>query len=196
MLVDYLERADRDLHGSEGESTLLEFVASGARRILDLGTGDGRLLAIVMQARPDATAVALDFSPAMLDAVRMRFQSDSRVEVVAHNLDVPLPNIGKFDAVVSSFAIHHVTHERKRELYAEIYESLNAGGTFCNLEHVSCPANNCTQIFFPSLAFLSRRKILRTSFWTWRHSSDGCGKLDMPMSTAIGSGGSLRCWPV
>ncbi len=150
---DYLERADQISHRSEGESALLEFVASGARRILDLGTGDGRLVAIVMQARPDATAVALDFSPAMLDAVRMRFQSDSRVEVVAHNLDVPLPNLGKFDAVVSSFAIHHVTHERKRELYAEIYESLNAGGTFCNLEHVSSPSEQLHAEFLSSIGF-------------------------------------------
>ena len=141
---DYLERADSILHREEGEAALLEFVPRNARRILDLGTGDGRLLALVREAlgrqeRPDMEAVALDFSPAMLEAARKRFAAEASVTVVAHNLDEKLPELGKFDAVISSFAIHHLVHERKRALYGEIYELLNSGGVFCNLEHVASP---------------------------------------------------------
>ena len=136
---DYLERADSILHREEGEAALLEFIPPKARRILDLGTGDGRLLALVRREQPDTDAVAVDFSETMLEAVRKRFVTDSRVTIVAHNLDDPLPGLGKFDAVISSFAIHHVVHERKRALYAEIYGLLNSGGVFCNLEHVASP---------------------------------------------------------
>ncbi len=137
--LDYLGRADSIPHRVEGESTLLEFIPPTAKRILDLGTGDGRLLALVKLDHPDATAIAIDFSPAMLEAARRRFADDNSVTVLAHNLEDPLPDLGSFDAVVSSFAIHHLIHERKRALYAEIYAKLNPGGVFCNLEHVASP---------------------------------------------------------
>jgi tRNA (cmo5U34)-methyltransferase len=148
---DYLERADSIAHRSEGESGLLEFIPQNTRRILDLGTGDGRLLALVKSAHPDTEAVAIDFSPAMLDAVRSRFSADSSVDIVAHNLDQPLPHLGQFDAVISSFAIHHLVHERKRALYAEIYALLNPGGTFCNLEHVASPTPHLHEEFLRAI---------------------------------------------
>ena len=150
---DYLERADSIRHRQEGEAALLEFVPPGARRILDLGTGDGRLLALVRNGLPATEAVALDFSPAMLDAARKRFAAEAAVTVVAHNLDKSLPELGKFDVVVSSFAIHHLVHERKRELYAEIWGVLNAGGVFCNLEHVSSPNARLHQEFLERIGF-------------------------------------------
>jgi tRNA (cmo5U34)-methyltransferase len=137
--LDYLERADSIPHRTEGESTLLEFIPQTTRRILDLATGDGRLLALAKREYPNTEAIAVDFSPAMIEAAKMRFASDSSVTVIAHNLDNSLPELGKFDAVISSFAIHHLAHDRKRSLYAEIHGLLNAGGVFCNLEHVSSP---------------------------------------------------------
>jgi tRNA (cmo5U34)-methyltransferase len=159
---DYLERADSIKHRGEGEATLLEFVPPNTRRILDLGTGDGRLLAIVRgeltrQANAEVEAVAVDFSPAMLDAARKRFAGDSSVTVVEHNMDNPLtqiePKLGKFDAVISSFAIHHLVHERKRELYGEIYDRLNPGGVFCNLEHVASSTPRLHEAFLHSIGY-------------------------------------------
>jgi tRNA (cmo5U34)-methyltransferase len=137
--LDYRSRADSVPHRVEGESALVEFIPATVQRILDLGTGDGRLLALVKLDHPNANSVAIDFSPAMLEAARERFVDDASIVIMPHNLESPLPALGKFDLVVSSFAIHHLIHERKRALYAEIYSLLTPGGVFCNLEHVSSP---------------------------------------------------------
>jgi SAM-dependent methyltransferase len=133
----YLERADQIPHRAAGESVLLEELPANVTRVLDLGSGDGRLLDLVLRARPGATGVALDFSPLMLERLRARFAGASQVEIVAHDLESPLPSLGSCDAVVSSFAIHHLEHDRKRRLYEEIWRLLNDGGVFCNLEHVA-----------------------------------------------------------
>jgi SAM-dependent methyltransferase len=155
---DYLERADSITHRSEGESALLEFISRGTRRVLDLGTGDGRLLALVREElvrrqHLGTEAVAVDFSPTMLDEVHRRFAGESSVSIIAHNMDEPLPALGQFDAVISSFAIHHLIHERKRALYAEIYGLLNPGGVFCNLEHVASPTPRLHQEFLERIGF-------------------------------------------
>ncbi len=150
---DYLGRADQISHRTEGEAALLECIPKDARRILDLGTGDGRLLALVRREHPETQAVAVDFSPTMLEQARKRFAGDSRVRVVEHNLDRSLPDLGTFDAVISSFAIHHVIHERKRTLYAEIFGMLNPGGVFCNLEHVSSPSPRLHEEFLLRIGF-------------------------------------------
>jgi len=135
--LGYLEKADRVPHRSEGEATLLDELPETVQRVLDLGSGDGRLLDLVLRARPAAVGVAVDFSPPMLDRLRRRFHGNERVQIVEHNLEVPLPSLGRFEVIVSSFAIHHVEHERKRQLYGEIWNALSTGGVFCNLEHVA-----------------------------------------------------------
>jgi SAM-dependent methyltransferase len=136
--AQYLDRADTIPHRSEGEAALLEWLPRPLERVLDLGTGDGRLLSIVTAACAPREAVALDFSETMIERLRRRFVDVPGIRIVAHDLDSPLPaDVGIFDAIVSSFAIHHLSHQRKRVLYEEVYSCLRPGGVFCNLEHVA-----------------------------------------------------------
>jgi SAM-dependent methyltransferase len=147
----YLAQADTIPHRAEGERILLEQIPDSIHRVLDLGTGDGRLLNLVLLARPDARAMAVDFSPTMLERARARFADRPDVQVVEHTLDEPLPDWGRFDLVVSSFAIHHLDHERKRALYAEIHACLEPGGCFFNLEHVAPASATLHARFFAAL---------------------------------------------
>ena len=136
--LTYLAQADAIPHRGEGEAVLLEFLPPRVTRVLDLGSGDGRLLALVRMLHPHLHGVALDFSDAMIQRLEERFAMAPSVRVVRHDLDAVVPPLdGPFDAVVSSFAIHHLVHARKRSLYAEIFDRLAPGGVFCNLEHVA-----------------------------------------------------------
>jgi tRNA (cmo5U34)-methyltransferase len=147
----YLSRADEFPHRLEGEAVLLEHVPRQARRILDLGTGDGRLISLLQADRPELIAIGLDFSELMLTRARGRFDGDGRVELVAHDLSAPLPELGRFDAVVSSFAIHHLEHERKRSLYGEVFDLLEPGGVFANFEHVASASDRLHLAFFAAI---------------------------------------------
>src|SRR5690348_7338955 len=97
----YLERADKIPHRTAGEAALLEELPAPTRRVLDLGAGDGRLLHLVLTARPGAGGVALEFSPPMIERLRQRFAANPAVEIVRHDLANPLPELGRFDSVVS-----------------------------------------------------------------------------------------------
>src|SRR5690242_20342034 len=147
----YLERADEFPHRAEGERVLLDHVDPGVGRVLDLGTGDGRLLALLRRERPYLRGVGLDVSDVMLAAARARFEGDEHIELVEHDMVNPLPKVGRFDAVVSSMAIHHLEHDRKRELYAEVFEVLEPGGVFANFEHVASPTQRLHVAFFGAI---------------------------------------------
>ena len=68
--LEYLNLADSLPHRSEGDSVLEDLLAGNTKRILDLGTADGRLIRMIMAKRPDIEAVALDVSPTMLESAR------------------------------------------------------------------------------------------------------------------------------
>jgi tRNA (cmo5U34)-methyltransferase len=147
----YLAAAESIPNRTQGEQMVRDLVPPTARRVLDLGTGDGRLLALLKMERPEMEGLAVDFSETMLEKARTRFAGDPRVMVRPHDLRESLRGLGRFDAVVSSFAIHHVEDDRKRELYGEIFELLAPGGVFCNLEHVASPSEGLHEEFLAAV---------------------------------------------
>ena len=127
-------------HRGLAESLLLEALPARVERFLDLGTGDGRLLALVGDRHPQAYGIGIDASVPMLERAQRRFAENSQIELRQHDLAEPLPaQRGAFDAIVSALAIHHIPDERKRSLFGEVRELLRPEGVFVNLELVTSP---------------------------------------------------------
>jgi tRNA (cmo5U34)-methyltransferase len=130
---------------------IIRFAPRKPRRVLDLGAGDAILLATVLEAFPAATGVAVDFSPLMLEQARRRLAAfGDRATTLEGDLQTPAWQDavgGPFDVVVSGFAIHHLSDNRKRSLYREIYAALSYGGVFVNAEHVASPTARIEEMF-------------------------------------------------
>ena len=95
---------------------------SGARRVLELGTGTGETASRVLARHPDAAYVGVDSSADMLVRARERLAG---VDVTLHDgaLEDPLP-AGEFDVVVSVLAVHHLDGPGKAALFARVAAAL------------------------------------------------------------------------
>jgi tRNA (cmo5U34)-methyltransferase len=99
---------------------------SGARRLLELGTGTGETARRVLARHPGASLVGIDESEAMLAAARSALpDADLRVA----RLQDPLPS-GAFDLVFSVLAVHHLDAGGKADLFRRVADVLEPGGRF------------------------------------------------------------------
>ncbi len=117
------------------------------KKVLDIGAGDGCLSSVILGTYPEAEVVLADFSAPMLEAARKRFESSSsKVQIVKADVSerdwlVEVGGYAPFDVIVSSYAIHHLTNERKRALFDEVFEMLAPGGIFINIDRIASPSD-------------------------------------------------------
>ncbi len=83
----------------------------------------------------------------MLKILRRLYEADKSVSIVEHDFGSQLSEIGFFDAIVSSLAIHHLRDHRNKALYSEILSMLRPGGIFCNFDHVASSSVILSQQF-------------------------------------------------
>jgi len=97
-----------------------------AYSILDLGAGTGVTAERVLAGHPGATLIGIDSSSDVLDLARRTVPSGT---FLLQRLEDPLPT-GKFDVVVSAFAIHHLRSTAKQDLFKRVAAVLRPRGRF------------------------------------------------------------------
>ncbi|MGI9373054.1 MAG: class I SAM-dependent methyltransferase [Hyphomicrobiales bacterium] len=101
--------------------------------VLDIGTGTGAFASELANAEPKCTFLLSDISHGMLNEARKKFDGDARFDFMHGDITgVELP--GPFDAVKSSFVIHHFSHEDKANVFSSVAQALKPGGLFVNID--------------------------------------------------------------
>lgn len=117
----------------ERYNDVLGFVVSTAeaapgKKILDIGTGTGNLA--LRCAACGASVIGLDPSAGMLEQAKVKSVGVTNVEFVIADepfLRIPFSDLS-FDAVVSTYAIHHIPDEIKPKCICEMLRVLKHGG--------------------------------------------------------------------
>jgi putative AdoMet-dependent methyltransferase len=113
-----------------GYAALLAWTVAQARIgpdsvVLDLGVGTGNTVALIPAAR---RIVGVDVSAKMIERAPAKLSHLADVELVQADLleifdrDLPL-----FDAVVSTYSVHHLDADEKAELFRRIHDVLRPG---------------------------------------------------------------------
>ncbi|WP_214414558.1 class I SAM-dependent methyltransferase [Sphaerisporangium fuscum] len=150
VALDWIERWDRQQEGylpdrEERFAALIDAVEAGAGRpdplVLDLGCGPGSLAARLLDRLPEATVVAIDADPLLLELGRasnegrrgLRFEDldlGAAGWASALRLDRPV------DAAVSTTALHWLPEAGLRTMLSELCRVLRPGGLFLNGDHL------------------------------------------------------------
>jgi SAM-dependent methyltransferase len=145
--------------------------ADRAFRFLDVGCGTGALSERVLNRFPRAKGVGVDFDPVLMRLGRCALDRfDDRLDWVEADLREPewwsrLP-VQRFDAALSTTALHWLARSDLRRLYADLHRLLRPGGVFLNGDTLG----------FPTSARLARR---------WAHVHRG---VDLAHSSGRGEG--------
>ncbi|UOQ84247.1 class I SAM-dependent methyltransferase [Gracilibacillus salinarum] len=142
---NYLEQVRGGIpFGAEQSRVMLQVIehfTPNPRKIIDLGCGNGFLAALLVRTYPGSHAILIDHSKPMIEAAKRHLHPyKDRCNIYYDDLTHSLTQYGErnsIDCIVSGYAIHHLTHEKKKELYQEIYDLLAPGGIFINVEHTA-----------------------------------------------------------
>jgi tRNA (cmo5U34)-methyltransferase len=129
-------------HYDESRAVQLDLLAASQvqanARIVDLGGGTASLAEAILERFPRASVLVRDIDPEMLAVAQARLaRFTKRVELGLGSFAEPLPPV---DAVVSAFALHHISSlEEKTEVYRLIREAILPGGVFLNNDAAAGP---------------------------------------------------------
>ena len=143
----WVEEAEAQERNRAGQrrlmADLLPFGADAEFTFVDLGAGTGAASRAILARHRGSSAILADFSAQMMAAGEPQMaQFTGRYRTVEFDLTAsvwPDEIPAHVDAIVTSMCVHHLTDERKRTLFAEIFDHLVPGGWYLNYDPVSAP---------------------------------------------------------
>lgn len=130
---------------------ILPFKRSEQIRILDLGVGSGYLTYRMIERYPDASIIAVDAAELMIDQAKIRLKTHlgqiTFKPVTFQELSEKEQDLSGIDAVVSAFALHHLSHEEKRRLFEFVHSILKPNGWFVNGDIFRSPVPAFEELF-------------------------------------------------
>lgn len=132
-------------------------------KVIDLGAGTGLLSMFLLEKYPDAEITLIDLAGNMLDEAKLRFKGNEKIEYIVdnyltHDFD------SKFDIVISSLSIHHLTAEEKDKLYHKYVNLLNPKGVIVNADLVLDKDADVEKFFFKKTDDLIVDKVSQKEF--------------------------------
>lgn len=141
----YLEQVRGGIpFGAEQINVMLQVIRQftpNVQKIMDLGCGNGFLGKVLLDTYPHAQAIFIDHSEPMVEQAKEYLAAYQNQSTMIHG-DFS-ESLGAFaepnsmDCIVSGFAIHHLSNDKKKQLFEEIYTLLKVGGIFINIEHTA-----------------------------------------------------------
>jgi SAM-dependent methyltransferase len=120
-------------------AALIAYELPHPRLVVDVASGAGAFLSVLLDAFPEARGVWTDASPAMLDKARAALERfGDRVEFLLGNM-AELRTAGvpaDADVLTTSRASHHLDRAELHGFYREAAGLLRPGGWLVNLDHI------------------------------------------------------------
>jgi L-threonylcarbamoyladenylate synthase len=125
----YAEEIREDLPDYDAlQAHLAGASGTGARRILELGTGTGETARRLLARHVDAVLVGVDENEQMLAVARDALPA-TQVSLLAGRIEDPLPE-GPFDLVATALCVHHLDGAAKADLFRRVRDALAPNGLF------------------------------------------------------------------
>ena len=126
-----------EVHSSymDTKAELANNLDKDAKRILDLGAGTGLELIHLFEMFPNAEVTVIDITENMLEKFKQRDFAKHVNTICGDFFEVEFGK--KYDAVISTSALHHFKREEKLRLYKKVLECLKENGQFINSDFVA-----------------------------------------------------------
>jgi tRNA (cmo5U34)-methyltransferase len=128
---------------------ILPFHKTQSLKALDLGVGTGAFSKRFLEKYPNAEVIAIDGASSMFELAKSRLgELAQRVEwILADFRKIPTAILkpDTYDAVISSYALHHLNAQEKLAVMKSVVSAIKPGGWFLNADIVMAEAPDMEQ---------------------------------------------------